>query len=327
MKNKILFTVFMIFICVAIFSLFIGRYPRPFLLTMNLLLNDELAQQIMLNLRLPRLIGASLLGASLSAAGLIFQTFFRNPLADTGILGINQGAGFGAALSIVLYGTRMWFMQIFAVFFAAVSLVIVFGFVKNIKIDNRSVAILLAGIAVSALFSSGIGVLKYIADPLNELPSIVFWLLGDLSAITWRTIKYMAPILLICLIILISLRWRINALGLQQDIIRSMGINTEVLYFLFIGIAVFITALVTSFAGIVSWVGLIVPNIVRNFVGGNAEKTFPLVIFLGAAFTIVCDTLARSLIAGEIPLGILTAFFGASIFGVFMINKPIILGK
>lgn len=326
-KSKSTLGLIFLFMLIFFAALSIGRYPRPFFLPFEYLKSDQLAQKLVLNLRLPRVFAASLLGAGLSLAGSIFQKAFKNPLADAGILGVSHGAGFGAAFSIVLFGSAGFLTQLFAVVFAGIALFFVFFIIKNAMSEQRLIAILLAGIAVSAIFSAGIGFLKYIADPLDELPNIVFWLLGDLSSVTWKSLSAVAPFVVLCLSVVFLFRWRLNALNLQQDVVRAMGINTDLLYFLFLGLAVCVTAVLTSFAGIVSWVGLIIPNVVRILVGNNALRTVPLDMIFGAGFVVICDTIARSLVSGEIPLGILTALFGALIFIFVIYKKPLFLGK
>ncbi|KUK46681.1 MAG: Transport system permease protein [Anaerolinea thermophila] len=292
-------------------SLFIGRYPQPIFTPVRLLWEDELAKALILNIRLPRLIAAALLGASLSISGYIFQMAFSNPLADGGILGVNQAAGFGAALAIITTGYTFVQIQISALLFGILSIFLVLLLSRIIKTESTIINQIFAGIAISAIFSSGIGILKYMADPLQELPNIVFWLLGDLSSITWERILPVIPQILIGISILWALRWRVNALALDENVSFSLGAGKKRETYFILFIAVLLTASVISYAGLVGWIGLIIPNIVRTIFGTTGQKSIPATLMIGAGYAVICDTLARTLIPGEIPLGILTAILGA----------------
>lgn len=292
-------------------SLFMGRYPKPFFTPIRLLWEDELAKSLILNIRLPRILAAVLLGMSMAVAGYVFQTAFSNPIADGGVLGVNQAAGFGAALAIITGGYTFLNVQISALFFGILSIVLVFFLSKIIKTESAILNQIFAGIAISAIFSSGIGILKYMADPLQELPNIVFWLLGDLSSITWERILPVVPQICIGLLIIWIYRWRINALALDDDVAFSLGAGGKGETYFILFIAVLLTASVISYSGLVGWIGLIIPNITRSLLGSNGYKSLPSTMIIGAGYCVICDTFARSLIAGEIPLGIFTALFGA----------------
>ncbi len=292
-------------------SIFVGRYPKPVFTPIRLLWEDPLAQSLILDIRLPRILAAVLLGASLGLSGYVFQMAFSNPIADGGILGVNQAAGFGAALAIVMNGYLSMQVQISALFFGILSILLVFILSRIIKTENTIINQILAGIAVSAVFSSGIGILKYLADPLQELPNIVFWLLGDLSSITWERLIPLIPQIVIGIIIIWAYRWRINALSLDENVAFSLGAGKKFEKYFILFVAVLLTASVTSYAGLVGWIGLIIPNLVRTIFGTTGQKAIPAIMMIGAAYTVSCDTLARTLIAGEIPLGIFTALIGA----------------
>lgn len=292
-------------------SLFIGRYPQPFFTPIRILGEDELALRVLLNIRLPRIIAAMLLGASLSLSGYIFQITFSNPIADGGVLGINQAAGFGAALAIIIGGYSFFSVQISALLFGLLSIILVFLLSRIIHTENKVINQLFAGIAVSAIFSSGVGILKYVADPLQELPNIVFWLLGDISSITWERLLPVVPQIMLGIFIIWMLRWRVNILAVDEDVAFSLGVKSQHEKLFILAVAIFLTASVISYAGLVGWVGLIIPNIVRTLYGSTGQKTIPAILMMGAGYTVICDTIARSLIPGEIPLGIFTALIGA----------------
>lgn len=312
--KRTLLIAWLILFIVFIGSIFLGRYPHPGFVSLDLILNDPLLIQLLINLRIPRVISSLLLGISLSLAGLVMQTAFHNPLVDPGFLGVSQGAAFGAALAIVFGGSSGIVIQGSAIFFGLLGLGISFLISQKIRFGGHVLKLILAGLAVSAIFSAGVGILKYIADPLLQLPEIVFWLLGGLWSIKWDEIIYILPIVIGGITFFVFYRWRLNVLSLSKDVAFSLGVKKGKETTLVIIIAVIITACMVSISGIVSWVGLVVPNIARIITGADTANSIPLTIALGGIFTIVCDDLARTLMAGEIPLSIFTAFFGAMIF-------------
>jgi iron complex transport system permease protein len=322
MKKKNIFFFCVLVIIVGI-SLFVGRYPKPVFTPIRLLWEDSLAQSLILNIRLPRLIAAVLLGASLALSGYVFQMAFSNPIADGGILGVNQAAGFGAALAIVTSGYSYLQVQFSALFFGILSIFLVFFLSRIIKTESTIINQIFAGIAISAVFSSGIGILKYLADPLQELPNIVFWLLGDLSSITWNRLLPLIPQIVLGITIIWAHRWRINALTLDENVAFSLGAGRKFETYFILFVAVLLTASVISYAGLVGWIGLIIPNLVRTIFGTTGQKAIPAIMMIGAAYTVICDTLARTLIAGEIPLGILTALIGAILLVVLVSSGKI----
>ncbi|MEN6572191.1 MAG: iron ABC transporter permease [Anaerolineaceae bacterium] len=302
-------------------ALFIGRYPHPFWMNPSLLNDDVLAQRLVLNLRLPRVITAMLLGMSLSAAGGVMQMLFRNPLVEPGFLGVSQGAGFGAAFCIIFLSTNPLAVEGVATLFAVLGLALSYFFARKMRYGGWLLRLVLAGIAVSALFSAGLGILKYLADPNSQLQEIVFWLLGGLYSVTWRSLLYILPVVILGLVMIYLMRWRLNLLAMEDETAFSLGVSVGRERTLLLAAAVAITAVVISVAGIVGWVGLIVPHIARRLSGANAANFIPLSISLGGIFGILCDTLARTLTAGEIPLGIITSLLGAMIF-IFLMVKP-----
>jgi iron complex transport system permease protein len=305
-------------LAIILLSLFLGRYPKPYWMPPELLSSDPLARSLVLNLRLPRLIAAFVLGMSLAAAGAVMQMLFRNPLVEPGFLGVTQGAAFGAGLSILFIGSFPIAIQTSATLFAFAGLAFSYLLARRIRFGGWVLRLVLAGIAVSALFSSGVGVLKYLADPTRQLPELVFWMLGGLYAVTWPDLLSVLPFVLIGLAVIFLMRWRLNVLSLSDETAFSLGASVERERLLLLIAAVTITALMVSIAGIVGWVGLIIPHIARRMVGPNAARSIPASMLIGGAFVVVCDDIARSLLAGEIPLGILTSLFGALLFIIMM---------
>ncbi len=295
-------------------SLLLGRYPAPGLISPAQLAQDDLAQALVFNLRLPRMIAAVLLGMSLGAAGMVFQLLFANPLVEPGFLGVSQGAAFGAAFAIVLLGNAAALTQSGAILAALAGLGLSHTLARRLRFGGWTLRLVLSGIAVSALFSAGVGVLKYIADPLTQLPEITFWLLGGLAGVTWNKLLGVLPAALAGLIAMALFRWRLNVLALDEQTAFSLGAAPARERLALIVAAVLPTAVLISISGIVSWVGLIVPHLARRLLQTDARYSLPGAILLGGLFTLLCDNIARALLAGEIPLGILTALLGALIF-------------
>lgn len=321
-RNQALVWLVVLLAVVFLVSIFLGRYPGPGFITFDRLSRDELAQALVFNLRMPRLLTAVLLGMSLSAAGAIFQMIFGNPLVEPGFLGVSQGASFGAAFSIIFLTNTAWAVQTSAAVFAFLGLGLSYFVARRVRYGGWVLRLILAGIAVSALFSAGLGVLKYIADPLSQLPEITFWLLGGLWSLTWPQFFSILPAVAIGLFIAYRMRWRINLLSLNDETAFSLGAAPGRERTLLLVAAVIATSAVISVAGMVGWVGLIIPHIARRLFGADARYVLPASMLIGAIFTVVCDDLARSLFVGEIPLGILTSFIGAAIFMTLMMRQP-----
>lgn len=305
------------------FSVLVGRYPSVQILTPETLASDPLAQRLVWNLRLPRILTAVMLGMSLSAAGSILQMLFGNPLVEPGFLGVSQGAAFGAAFSILFLGSAALLVQSLAALFAVGGLVASYLLARQVRYGGWVLRLVLSGIAVSALFSAAVGVLKYMADPLSQLPEITFWLLGGLANLNWSKLFSILPGVLLGLTISLAMRWRLNLLSLGDATAHSLGVAVGRERAILLGAAILPTAAVISVAGIVGWVGLIMPHIARRLFGTDARFSLPGAIVLGGIFTLLCDNLARTLLAGEIPLGILTSLIGASIFMVLMTRRGI----
>ena len=303
-----------VLVVLMVASLLMGRYPGPYFTSLQDLRDNELAQRLVLNLRLPRILAAVLVGMVLSASGAVFQMIFRNPLVDSGFLGVSAGASFGASLAIVALGGQAWKVQSAAAVFGMLGLAASYLLGQRIRYGDWVLRLVLAGIAVSALYSSGTSVLKYLADPLRQLPDITFWLLGGLWGITWPDVLQVLPVVVPCLVVIYLMRWRLNLLSMRDETAFSLGVSAGRERLVLLVAAVAATAAVVSKAGQVGWVGLIVPHIARRLVGADAQRTLPGAMLLGSFFVLLCDDLARVALPGEIPLGILTSFAGAAFF-------------
>lgn len=311
----------LLFVAALAISLFVGRYPAPPWMPASALRNDVLARRLVVNLRLPRILTACLLGMSLSAAGTVLQMIFRNPLVEPGFLGVSPGAAFGAAVAILFLGGGPLVVEVTAAIFAGLGLAFSYVLARYIRYGGWILRLILAGIVVSALFSAGLGVLKYLADPLTELPEIVFWTLGALWGVTWSDVIYLLPLAVPGLVVIYLMRWRLNVLTLPEETAFAVGTAPARERSLLLAAAVIAVAAVVSVAGVVGWVGLIVPHVSRRLVGADAQKALPASMLIGGTFALLCDDIARTVIAGEIPLGILTALFGATGFLLLMVRR------
>lgn len=322
-KNRWLFGLFVLLLVLTGLSILVGRYPSPQILTPEALASDPLAQRLVWNLRIPRILTSVLLGMSLAAAGSILQMLFGNPLVEPGFLGVSQGAAFGAAFAILFLGGAAVLVQGFAALFAVAGLAGSYFVARRVRYGGWVLRLVLSGIAVSALFSAAVGILKYMADPLSQLPEITFWLLGGLSNLNWTKLLTILPGTLLGLLVSLAMRWRLNLLSLGDATAHSLGVNVQRERAIMLAAAIFPTAAVISVAGIIGWVGLIMPHIARRIFGADARFALPGGILLGGIFTLLCDDLARTLLAGEIPLGILTSMIGAVIFLILMTQRGI----
>jgi iron complex transport system permease protein len=308
-------------------SFLIGRYPispNEVLLALSsklMLSNHTLSPSmnaIIFEIRLPRIMAAMMVGAALSVAGAAFQGLFKNPLVSPDKLGVSAGAGFGAALAILLVAGPLM-IQFSAFFWGLVAVSLTYVFSRNFK-GTSMLTLVLCGISISALFTAFISLAKYVADPYEQLPSIVFWLMGSLSAVTNQDILMIAPPMILGIGILLLIRWRINVLSMGEEEAKAMGVDTRKLHAIIITCCTVITAAAVSISGIIGWIGLVIPHIARMIVGPDHKVLLPASIFLGAFFLLLIDDVARSISTVEIPLGILTAIIGAPFF-IYLLAK------
>ncbi len=273
---------------------------------------------VVLNIRLPRIICAAVVGAALSVAGASYQGIFRNPMVSPDILGASTGAGFGAALGILLgLGYMGITVSSFVCGVGAVALAWLLG--RASRLDN-TLAMVLAGMMVGSLFSSGTSYIKLVADTQEQLPAITYWLMGSLASVKGRDAWFVILPVAMGMIPLILLRWRINLLTVSEEEARSMGINTTLLRTVVIICATLMTAASVAISGMIGWVGLVIPHFCRMMFGSDYRRLIPSGMLLGSAFLIVVDNVARVAATSEIPLGILTSFVGAPVF-ILLITK------
>jgi len=302
-------------------SLFFGRYRISAPDVVNALFRPSDAipavVTVVRQLRLPRAVAAAFVGASLSVSGAAFQSIFRNPLVNSGILGVSNGAGFGACLAIVFLGGGI--ATYFSSFFFALLAVVLSWFAGRISKVTSTVSLILGGAMVSAFFSALISIMKYLADPYSQLPGITFWLMGSFASINYSHLAAVIPMSLGMLAVFLS-RWKINALSMGDKEAATLGVDVKFYKILVISGATIATASAVCISGTIGWVGLVIPHIGRMLTGNNNSKLIPVSISLGASFMIIIDLIARSLTSSELPIGILCALIGSPFF-VYLLKK------
>lgn len=271
------------------------------------------AETVIWNIRGPRVIAALLCGAALAVAGAAFQGLFRNPLVSPDILGASSGAALGAVLGIYFsLGLLAIQLAAFAGGLVAVGAVYLIG--SRIRRGDPVLVLVLTGVVVGSLLGAGIGLVKYWADPYNQLPAMTFWLLGSLAGTSKPDLVPLLGPVLAGAAVLLALRWRMNAMSLPEDEARALGLATGPLRLAIVAAATLVTAASVAAAGIIGWVGLVVPHLARFLVGPDFSRLLPTAAILGGGYLLLIDTIARSAGAIETPLGILTAVIGTPVF-------------
>jgi iron complex transport system permease protein len=309
----------------AILSLGLGIYHVPPLDVVNILVSnilghaqDTIPNHVVMTVRLPRISAAILVGAALSLAGGSFQGLFRNPLVSPDILGVSAGAGFGAALAILLSGDK-FMIQAFAFCFALIAVTIVYSVSKVVK-GNRTLSLILAGLAISSLFSASLSLMEYIADPTDQLPTIIYWLMGSLASLTTGDVLVAAVPLVTGAVIILIMRWRFNVLAMGEEEAQALGVNVGQIRIIIVICCTLMSASAVCLSGIIGWVGLVIPHISRLLVGPDHKRLLPVCLLLGACYLLLIDDIARTASSLEIPLGILTAMIGAPFF-LYMLSR------
>jgi len=296
-------------------SLVVGRYGVRLIEALRALFGSadasDVLRALILRVRLPRTIAAACVGANLAVSGAVLQGLFRNPLIDGRVLGVSSGAAFGAALALSLAGGAAAVQGLsFAFALGAVGLVAWIGW----RFGAAPLVLVVGGLAVSALFEALVGLVKYVADPLSQLPAITYWLLGGLGASRWETLLPLAAITVLGLVFFTLFSWRLNLLTLSDAEAASLGVHVRPLRIVVIGVATVLIAASVSVSGMIGWIGLVVPHVARAWVGAAHERLVPMAAVLGAATLIGLDTIARTALPSEIPLGILTGLIGIPAF-------------
>ena len=275
-------------------------------------------ETVVINIRLPRIVMACLVGCALSGAGTAFQGVFHNPMASPDILGASSGAAFGAALAILLgASTRMITLSAFGFGLLTVGLVML---VAHRAPGARLINLILAGIMLSSLFNAGTSYIKLVADPSNQLPQITYWLMGSLSGTRLADVPLAFFPMVLGLVPLFLLRWQLNLLSLGEQEARALGVDTHLVRLVLLLSATLVTAASVSVSGMIGWVGLVVPHLCRKLLGSDHRYLMPGSFLCGAAFLLLVDDVSRNLLAVEIPIGILTALVGAPFF-LYLITR------
>ncbi len=325
-QKRFLFVI-IILLAVFLFSLTVGRYKLGWssilevikLKVTNQTIPSHLTSDdiVFWSVRLPRLFMALFVGSALAVSGTVFQGLFRNPLVSPDILGVSAGASFGAGMAILLVGNSAFFVQVFAFSFGLLAVALAYQLARHCRSDAITVLVL-AGVIVSALFTAGLSFLKYVADPFEELPALVFWTMGGFSTIVWKDVAMTVPVVLIGIGILYLLRWKLDIIALGDEEALSLGVNVNKMRLIYISIATLIVASSVSTCGTIGWVGLVVPHMARLIIGPGHNHLLPFAAIIGAVFMILMDTIARTISGGEIPIGIITSFIGAPFLGYLL---------
>lgn len=322
-KRTIIFLIvsIAIFIIIFIVALMVGRFNIGFsdffkaIFTNDSSVNKE--RNVIIILRLPRTLMAGLAGIGLSISGLLYQETFQNKLVSPDLLGVSNGAGVGAALAIIL-GLSSYMISLLA-FICAIFTVCITILISKVFKNRSSVMLLLSGIIVSGFMSALLSLIKYLANPETQLSDITYWLMGSFSNVKIENVYILAPIVLVSIILLISISWRINIIALGKEEAQAKGINYEFYRGLIIVVATLLTAVSVSFCGVISWIGLVIPHIVRLFTGKNTVRSIPFTIIFGGIFMIIADIISRTLTDSEIPLSAVTGLIGTIVFVIILV--------
>jgi iron complex transport system permease protein len=300
----------------------IGRYPVSLAELFDVLWSGALGrtssapaavENVVLLVRGPRVMAALLVGSALAVAGAAFQGLFRNPLVSPDILGASSGAALGAVIGI-FFSLGVFGIEFLAFVggLAAVAAVYVIG--SMLRSRDPILVLVLAGVVIGALLGAGVGLVKYLADPYNQLPAMTFWLLGSLAATSVSDLLPLLGPVAIGTLVLVALRWRMNVMSLPDEEARALGVSTGPLRIAIVTAATLVTSASVATSGIIGWIGLVVPHLARALVGPDFPKLLPASALLGGGFLLFIDTLARTAAPVEIPLGILTAVIGTPFF-------------
>ena len=313
-------------ICAVFFSFWVGYYPlKPTEIVKAFAMRFGYAGYvfpqavtIFWNIRLPRILSAIFIGASLSTAGSVYQGMFRNPLVSPDILGVSSGASLGAAIAIFV-GLPNWGIQLSA-FSGGITAVALAYLISRKSAHTQTLSLVLTGSMIMALCNSGVTMIKYVANPNDVLPQLTFWLMGSLTKTNMEAFRWSFAPMLIGLIAIFILRWRINLLTLDEEEARSIGVNVRNYRILFIVLSTLLSAAAVCLGGLIGWVGLMIPHMGRALVGPDYSRLVPACAMLGATYLVLMDSIARSVLSLELPLGVVTSIMGAPFF-VYLIIK------
>lgn len=332
MKKAVTFVVLTaLLILLSYFSLNVGNYsvaPKKVLAMLgNRLFNTEMPQTdnyeevVVFDLRLPRMLMVIMVGAALAVSGGVSQGVFRNPLVSPFVLGISAGASFGAAVAIVFFGHIAYSIDILAGLGGLVAVLAAFAIARRPDGYMPRLSLVLAGVIVSSLFTSLVGIIKYVADVETQLPAITFWMMGGFGNIDWGSLDYVIYLIPISIVLMIVFAWQLNVLAMGDREASFLGMNIKFWKSFYLFLSVAAVGMCVARSGVIGWVGLVIPHISRA-VGGPDHKTMlPLSALLGAIFLLVADNISRTITTGDIPVGIITSIIGAPFFIYYLRKK------
>ncbi|WP_455090132.1 FecCD family ABC transporter permease [Peptoanaerobacter stomatis] len=329
LNYKLCITILILLLIVfAISSMLIGRYSLSAQDSFKILMSKigisninktwtDLQESVITTIRMPRVLTAIFVGAGLSVAGASFQGIFHNPLVSPDILGVSASAGFGAALGIIISSQTSSLVSILAFTFGIVGVGSAY-FLSKVHKTTPTVMMVLSGVVVSSLANAGISILKYFADPLEQLPAITFWLMGSLDSVRLKEALIAIPVISICLTILFLLGFRIDLLSMGENEAKSLGVRPERLKALVIITSTLISAISVYICGTIGWIGLIIPHVSRMLVGPSYRKLLPTAALLGGMFLLFIDDLVRTISESSLPLSIVISLVGAPFFAALL---------
>lgn len=320
-----LFILFALLICAFLGSFLVGRYSLTVKLVWDILCAqftkavpywEATLETVVVQIRLPRICCAILVGGGLSVSGASYQTLFKNPMVSPDLLGVSAGAGFGAALCMLRNGS-WWEIQVYAFVFGICAVIAAYLISRFFGGGNLTVLVL-AGVVVSSLFQSLLSIVKTLADTDNALPSITYWLMGSLGKADLTDTRVMLPATFISLGLLLLFRHQIDALAVGEDEATALGVNIKLVKLVVVVAATLMTVCSVSICGMIGWIGMVVPHISRIFVGASYSKNMPVSFLIGGFFLLMIDNLIRGPIGVDLPLGVLTALVGTPVFVVLL---------
>ncbi|MDC7220062.1 MAG: iron ABC transporter permease [Spirochaetales bacterium] len=313
-----------VIVVTALCALFLGRYPIPFSEIIKVLTNpaemEKTTRIILFTVRLPRIVAALFVGAALAGSGAVYQTVFKNPMVSPSVLGASSGAAFGAALGLLL-GFGPYMVQLMSFLSGLAAVFMALGVSAMGKQMNKVLLLVLAGMLVSTFFTALISLVKFLADPQNTLPAITYWLMGSLADSDLKRGLFIGGTVILSGIILYLLRWRISLLSLSDEEVRSMGVDPASIRLVVVIAATLMTSAAVSISGVIGWVGLVVPHMVRLRGANRFSSLLVGTLFGGGVYLLLIDTLCRVITPVEFPLGILTSLIGAPFFAFFLLRR------
>lgn len=315
-KSNIVHIILLIIIMIC--TLFIGRYSIDF---GRLLSNGVNSQDyaIIFNIRLPRTLLVAMSGGALALAGMVFQSIFQNPLISPDVLGVSSGCSLGAALAITLWGSSQIVVGVSTFTFGLLAVIFSLLLAKNMS-NNKVLALVISGIVTGAIANAFVMILKYFADPYKDLPAIEFWLMGGFHNSSWKNVIYILPVIVISIAILYLLRWQLKITTMGDTQASLLGVDVKKIRLIAIIVSTLLVAVVVSVAGLVSWVGLLAPHIVKSYSEDDITKNLCLTVTMGGIILLIADTAARTILPTELPISILTSLVGAP-YLVYLLNK------